>query len=499
MATGGTERDGPSRSPVNAWAIAILTFLLLLGGVTFLLPTLDDAGPEGFAFPGFEVVPTVAMTLLGIAVAIRQPGNVIGWLFLSTGFVFALQMLATRYARWAVVETGAPDGLANMAYWLEAWIWIPAFTMVGTYLFVLFPTRKIRSRRRRSVLLAAAAAGAVASAAVAFDPEFGGGESRVFTNPFGVPGASPVLQAVFVLALLALMATMVAGAGALVLRLRGSTGIERRQLQWVLGASVLAIVALALMVIAPNKVFEVVVAVSILGIPVSATIAILRYRLWDIDLLINRALVYLPLTALLAGLYTIAVAVLQRVFVAVTGETSEAATIVSALVLAAVFTPVRNGLQAAVDRRFKGDPDPARRLTSFAQEIGEGYHLVDPARLARRLAEQVRAATGAEGVLVEAIAGEHTVTAALGEPVGEVMIDVPLVVGGTRIGRIAVARRASGRPYVAADVDALRTAAEAVALAIRDAAPAFGGVGQRGDAADVETGRGGAAGAAVTS
>ena len=170
-ATPGTATTGATvtrRRPIriNPWVIVVITVVVMLGGVTFLLPTLSGGAVESFAVPGFEVVPTLAMVLLGVAVATRQRANPIGWIFLTAGLLFAAQMLASRYARWSVLLDDGPDLLANLGFWFEGWIWIPAMALVSTVLFLLFPTGSVPSRRWGWVL--ATAAIAVADAAPAF-------------------------------------------------------------------------------------------------------------------------------------------------------------------------------------------------------------------------------------------------------------------------------------------------------------------------------------------
>ena len=221
----------------------------------------------------------------------------------------------------------------------------------------------------------------------------------------------------------------------------------------------------------PSRDAEILVTVGFLAIPGAATVAILRYRLWDIDLIINRTLVYVPLTGLLAGLYTIAVAALQRAFLAITGEDSDAPIILSALVLASLFTPIKNRLQVLVDARFKGDADPTGRLVAFANEVRADYRLVDPNRLGRRIVDLVGAATGATVVRLELHAHPRS-----GKPVtfghapDQAAVVIDLEAPERAIGRLEVGPRASGRPYRPADVDAMQAAAAAVAEAVDDLA-----------------------------
>jgi len=132
-----------------------------------------------------------------------------------------------------------------------------------------------------------------------------------------------------------------------------SSSEARHQLKWFLYAGVLVAVVLPISLVAADT-WSAILALLTLGlVPVAVVIAVLRYRLYEIDTLINRTLVYVPLVGIVAGIYAGSVALLQRLFVAVTGNTSDAAAVISALALAAVFTPIRNAIQSSVDRRFK--------------------------------------------------------------------------------------------------------------------------------------------------
>jgi hypothetical protein len=224
----------------------------------------------------------------------------------------------------------------------------------------------------------------------------------------------------------------------------------------------------------PSKLTETLQIVSLLAIPAAAGVAILRYRLYDIDLIISRTLVYVPLTAFLAGLYSASVALFQKVFQAVTGDRSDAAIIISALVLAAVFTPAKTWLQGKVDRRFKPDADPDRRLRAFSQEVAASIYRVDPERLVRRLVAQVRLATRAESVSLVLHVGEATFQERTGEPAAAAAaaaLSLPISVRGAS-GELVVGQRPSGRPYAKPELLALAEAAEVVATAIADSVDA---------------------------
>jgi hypothetical protein len=183
-------------------------------------------------------------------------------------------------------------------------------------------------------------------------------------NPLGIAGLPRQVADLLVeLFVPAVSAAGLAAAVALIVRYRRAGPVERQQLKWFISAVTAWAAVLPFAFVANTNVLAIVALTALALVPISVVIAILRYRLYEIDTLINRTLVYVPLVGIVAGLYAGCVALLQRAFVAVTGDTSDAAAVISALILAAVFTPIRNSLQSVVDARFKaassGDPPSA--------------------------------------------------------------------------------------------------------------------------------------------
>ena len=452
--------------PALPWILAVITILLLLIGATFLLPTLAHVDPAAWGFPGFGIVASTALMLLGLAISTRRADNVIGWLFLGAALLAGIQAVVANYAQYAVVVDGAPNALAQVGSWIDSWIWVPLIILMTTFLFVLFPEGATAGRRWRWVLWVAGIAGMIALVAAAINPDESG--TTGYRNPFAGPIDGEVIGIVIGLSLLVVVCTMVIGIVGLLLRSRRADGIERKQLQWLFAAGLLVSGAFLFYAAVPSKLGEVLIMVGILGIPGAATIAILRYRLWDIDVIVNRALVYVPLTGLLAGLYSIAVAAMQRAFVLVTGVASDAPIILSALILAAVFTPIKNRLQSLVDARFKGNIDPAARLTIFAADLRADYRLADPTRLAARLVSLVRSATGAADVFLELQPGAGARMIQAGSRPLSPEMDLVLGRAEQVPGRLLVGPRSNARPYRTADVEAAKAAAEAVAEAVAD-------------------------------
>ncbi len=205
---------------------------------------------------------------------------------------------------------------------------------------------------------------------------------------------------------------------------------------------------------------------SLAMIPVALTIAILRYRLYDIDVIINRALVYGALTAILAGLYSASISLFQRVFQAITGQKSDAAIVLTTLILASAFTPIRTRLQTAVDRRFKDARDARHRLEVFAEELRRGMWVVSPPHALRRLLREAMTAFEAEGgaVYLQGRGRDRRVDDG-GGWTGPPAVSVPVAAGQRVYGRLVLGRRTNDASYTSDDLLVLTRTASAVAAA----------------------------------
>jgi hypothetical protein len=208
----------------------------------------------------------------------------------------------------------------------------------------------------------------------------------------------------------------------------------------------------------------------------SLGIAILRHRLWDIDLLINRTLVYVPLTAILAGLFSALLGVSQRAFVALTGDKSDAAVVVTTLVVVAAFEPIRAGLRTTVDRYFREAPDRARPLKAFGEQMRWVAQVIDVAEMTRRVLDEAVAAFEAECGELSLLAGS---SAPLRHTRGDWRADrarlsVPLESGGVRVGLIALGARRGNADYTASDQQLLQSIAATVVSVVRVAGTASG-------------------------
>jgi hypothetical protein len=370
-----------SRLGWSLWAVSValvavdLTFAILSLGVR--LPP----GVQGRNTPLFLAPMVLAWASVGAVVASRRPGNPIGWLFCGVGVAQAVTGASYAYALCALygVAGGLPAG--TTAAWLSSWLFIVAVFVCPVFLFFLFPDGRFLSRRWRIFLLALIALGVAGVVADALRPDLFRGPYPGFTNPVGVGGAAGrVLGALDDAGRTFVGPSAFFGAGAsMIVRFRSAGQRERQQLKWVAYVAVFTAFAVPAAFLSGNGPFASVawslVLAGLFSIPVAAGMAILRYRLYDIDRVINRTLVYALLTASLGVVYIGTVLLLQSLMSTFTSG-SGLAVAVSTLAVAALFRPARSHIQEAVDRRFyRHNYDAARTLENFSARLRDEVDL----------------------------------------------------------------------------------------------------------------------------
>ncbi len=207
---------------------------------------------------------------------------------------------------------------------------------------------------------------------------------------------------------------------------------------------------------------------ALLTVPLTFTLSILRYRLWDIDLVINRTLVYVSLSAVLAGVYSASVTLGETVYSGLMGENADAPTVFTTLVVVAAFTPIKTALQNLVDKYLKV-PEPRKKLQAFAKEVQSRLFLVKAEEISRRLLEEAVVAFGAKsGAVYLRVNGAVRLSSFTREWTGNPIIEIPLVGGdpSAPLGRIALGPRSSGADYAPRDREVMQQTAQVVALAI---------------------------------
>jgi hypothetical protein len=319
-----------------------------------------------------------AFMAVGTIIVAHRPGNAVGWIFSAIGLLTAAGVLATEYAARANLgRPGAPPG-AVLAAWYASWWWYPTLALVLVFVPLLFPTGRLLSARWRPVAVAAAVATMGITALSALTPTLID-ENYTVRNPIGLAWVQdPEESAVGAVLSGLLLVCMVAAGLSLVLRLRRSRGVERQQLKWFTYAGALLIVSLlATDYLLPEGAdVEVLTGLIVALVPVGAGIAILRYRLYDIDRLINRTLVYGTLTAVLGVVYAAVVLVLGQGFGGMGGDPPSWAVAGATLAVAALFQPARRRTQAVVDRRFnRRRYDVAKTIEAFSARLREEIDL----------------------------------------------------------------------------------------------------------------------------
>jgi hypothetical protein len=307
----------------------------------------------------------------GAIISSQLPGNAVGWIFLAIGLLLGLLFAVGAYADLAI-DMGY-DSLPGgwIAAWIGTWIFIPAAFGLPMFLLLLFPDGRFISKRWRLVGWILGILVVFAAASKALVP---GRIPPGLDNPLAPSGVAGEVFRVLdsVTDALALPAFALAVAG-LAVRLRRSRGVERQQLKWFTYCAALVGAGFGMGVFITGLVGGLAFLVGLLalaGLPVAAGIAILRYRLYDIDVIVNRTLVYGSLTVSLVALYIASVVSLQYVFRTLTGGGSQLAIVASTLVIAALFNSLRRRIQAFIDRRFyRRKYDAARTLEEFGATL----------------------------------------------------------------------------------------------------------------------------------
>jgi hypothetical protein len=357
-----------------AWSMCALSLALTALSLFLLILNLSHPGAPIFPYWEINTLAAVGLTPVGAVIVPRIfPKNPIGWLFCAIGLLFGVTHFSGQYAIYALlVAPGSLPG-SEAAAWMVSWLWVPA-TGLSALLFLLFPDGRLSSPRWRwffwlSLLLTLA--GTISQA---FAPGLVSGVSGIY-NPLGVEGLPNAFKLILSL-MLAL--TLISAASLFVRRLR-ARGVERQQLKWFTYSATLAISGSILTYTLSEVIGAlwlgwvgyVLALIGFIGTPISMGIAILRYRLYEIDLLISRTLVYGSLTLMLALLYFGSVTTLQYLLSLLTGQGGNTLAIVaSTLAIAALFNPLRRRIQSFIDRRFyRRKYDARKTLDAFASRL----------------------------------------------------------------------------------------------------------------------------------
>ncbi|MDP9250742.1 MAG: hypothetical protein M3O78_05185, partial [Chloroflexota bacterium] len=358
--------------------VLALTGGLTLLGLALLAVTLSvPLSAEDFGFRGFTALFAITFSTVGWVIARRQPGNALGWLFAIVGLLGAVMVFCQGYAIYGVLAHPGSLPWVVWAAWLYGWLWVPSVTITGVHTLLLFPDGHLPAPRWRVVAWLGALLGAFGSAGVALTsgplPNF-----TALQNPAAVGPHVDIALQVTVIAGLGLV--IAASAFSLVLRFRRSTGIERQQLKWIAYIGALAALSIIPSSVSAGaaapiaKLAQIVLILAFAAVPVAVGVAVLRYRLYDIDLLINRTVVYGSVTAALAALFAVVNIGLQRLLESLTGQHSDLLT--GGLVVGAAlsFGPMRRSVRPVVDRLL-----PRRQMLTllFTDIVGSTEAIVE--------------------------------------------------------------------------------------------------------------------------
>ena len=359
-----------------AWSLWLATLGCLLGGLVVALfvtrPLTAEVLVEGAASGAFWLL----FASIGLVLTLRRPANPIGWLYAATGLVWSVSV---PFDPWvdALLEGGRPLPLAaRLAALAGDSLWAVGIALGVTLPLLLLPDGRLRSPRWRVVAVACVAGTALNVVGWWLSPHPMTQTLEPVAKPFALAGwAGSAADAVHWAGMFLTFATIPAAALSVVLRFRASRGVERQQLRWVAAGAALAVAGPLLLVpldtlgLAPSDAFS---WPLLLSVPLAIAVAVLRYRLWDLDRLVSRTLTYALLTVLLGLGYAAVVLGLGRLL----PDSSSLAVAAATLAVAALFQPLRRRVQGLVDRRFnRRRYDAARTVEAFAARLRDQVDL----------------------------------------------------------------------------------------------------------------------------
>jgi len=376
----------------TSWSVVVTFFVIILEMIgAIVLSTLSGLGPGSDATAYATVLFVLATAAVGTLIGLRRPGNTIGRLLRVAAFGFATGSLLVTYVEVALSQPGSLP-LGPLPIWLGDVMFQLGF-VVATFLLLLFPTGHLPSPRWKPVAWMATIGIALMSGAVLFGP--GAFEDLPIENPIALDDASLVLRLLGEGGFFLTLAAILASVASLIVRYRRAVGEEKQQLKWVAFGVVVLAIGVAGTVVwdmvngsaeLSDDTGNLVIALSLTVVPITIGLAILRYRLYDIDRIISRTVSYGAVTALLAGTYAGLVFMLRDLL---PSQGSSLAVAASTLAVAALFNPMRRRIQGLVDRRFnRSRYDLARIIEGFAERLRTEVDLDQLGRDLRLVASQ---------------------------------------------------------------------------------------------------------------
>ena len=387
MTEGTGEKDleigamSPRAAAWFAWSLCAL--VLALAALSLFLLALNHSQNSHIYAPWLDnTLTAITFAPVGALIASRHPANPVGWVLCLYGLAISVSHICAQFAIYTLLVQ--PDSLpaGEALVWILSWL-LPIIVGLTVFYILLFPTGRLPSRRWRLLVWLTVAFVVVGVISSALSPGALMGVLGPIRNSFGIEGFSSVYYKADMFAVSPLLT--IAAASSLFVRLRRAIGIERQQIKWFVYAAAANVSGSTLAYIIPGVIdtplwfervgFALNIA-TIPAVPIAIGIAILRYRLYDIDLIINRTLVYGSLTATLALLYVGGVLALQGTFHTLTGQGSQLAVVASTLAIAALFNPLRRRIQSFIDRRFyRRKYDARKTLDAFNTRLRDEVDL----------------------------------------------------------------------------------------------------------------------------
>ena len=365
---------------VVSWVALLVTVVLIPGRIYLSILNGDVTGAAGVVVNVLSDLGLLGFVALGIIVAHHRRGNPVGWIIAGVGVTAAASRFLESYGVYALFTEPGRLPWGETTAWLSTLMFIPVLFAAPAMLFLLFPNGNLPGRRWRVVFWLVILTTGSTMVGAALNPVLNDAPFKGVDNPVVIDPPRALFETLSNIGWPGMAASFLLAAFAMILRLRRSRGVERQQLKWIAAAAAVIPLPSAAGVFSYYLGYETVggllASFSFLPVLFAAGYAVLRYRLYDIDILINRTLVYSSLTAMLALVYFGGVAGLQRLLVPVTGQNSQLAIVATTLAIAALFSPLRQRIQRFIDRSFyRRKYDAAKTLEEFGATLRDATDL----------------------------------------------------------------------------------------------------------------------------
>ena len=432
--------------------------LLILGSVSVDLPS------RNFGFRGWVPLIGALWATIGARIAARQPRIAVGWLILSAGLLWCVNALFEEYATFSYFpqEIGLP--FVRGMVWFNSLVGSAVAGISGIALLVV-PNGRLMSRRWYPVALGIVIATIASIVVQAILPR------RMspfpFANPYGIESLADLTATFPVQRVLDVIRglVVVVPAIAVLLRLRAASAVERDQLRLIAFAASYTAVIVFIYAFVSSDLVQWAQLAGLVFVPLAFAISMRRYGMYEVDSLLNRTIVLGVSTALIAGVYTASVGIMQRIFVALTGEHSDAAVVLTTLLAAAAFTPVKDQVQAFTKRTFGTSVPGTRGLHEFTEAVDAHLRLADPEQLLGQLLAESVASLGAIGGALDFAGGAYP-TQTIGRWNGRPQFAVEVRRQGAVVARLMLGGRTNGAEYDASAREKLERSASVVGRAL---------------------------------